>query len=111
MTIDHHSCYHTLLMVVAYQRRLFPRKIIREDISKGVLEPVARKFGVTSEQLVSRDRSAALRDARLVAVGLLRGHGPKALGRLMERDHSTIIWAERAFEARPDLQVIAASIR
>ena len=83
----------------------------REDISRGVLEPIAREFDVTVDQLVSRDRSQILCDARLVAVGALMRFGPAALGRLLDRDHSTIIAAERSLERRPDLQAIAAAVR
>lgn len=97
-------------MVVAYQRHLFPRQRVREDISCGVLEPVAREFGVTVEQIVSHQQGHPLRDARLVAIGLLRRHGPQALGRLLDRDHATIIHAERAYDARPDLQAIASRL-
>ena len=97
-------------MVVAYQRHLFPRQYVREDISRGVLEPVAREFGVTVEQMISRDQTRLMRDARLVAVGLLRRHGPSALSRLLGREHSTIIRSERSFDQRPDLQAIASRL-
>lgn len=102
-------------MVIAYQRRLFSfavarRRVVREDLSRGVLERVAREFGVTPERIVSHERTKPLCEARWVIVGLLRQHGPMALGRLLDRDHATIIHAERAFDARPDLQAIASRL-
>ncbi len=98
-------------MVLAYQRRLFSNPQAREDISRGMLEPIAREFDVTVDQLVSRDRSQPLCDARLVAVGALQRFGPAALGRLLHRDCSTIIAAERSLGRRPDLEAIVASVR
>ena len=101
-------------MVIAYQRRLFglgrTKNLVHEDLSRGVLERVAREFGVTPEQILSHDQRAELRDARLVVVGLLRKHGPSALGRLLDREHSSVIRAERVFDARPDLQAIASRL-
>ena len=77
-----------------------------------VLAAVARKFGVTFDELRSRDRHRRITNARHVAAWLLREQGlslneiGEALG---GRDHSTILSAVRKIqrEAERDERVAA----
>lgn len=55
---------------------------------------VCRRFGVLPEQVFSADRSREVSSARKVWATYLRddrGWGWSSIGRLMDRDHSTIM--------------------
>ena len=57
---------------------------------------------VTKEQLISPTRKRPIVIARQIAIGLIRKYNPEAtlmnIGKLFNRDHSTIIYAQRTFD-------------
>lgn len=64
-----------------------------------VLRYVARAFETTLPELIGTNRNAALVRARAAAVAILvrRGNGYAGTGRLMHRDHTTIIHSVRRY--------------
>lgn len=74
---------------------------------------VADAFVVTPDQLRSDSREPHLVEARWVAAWLLSQEGlsSPAIGRLINRDHSTVLHAIKQVESSADLQEIAASSR
>lgn len=61
------------------------------------LAMVCREHGVTPKELFSENRQRHLVDARAKLARKLsaKGLGPAAIGRLMNRDHSTILYLLR----------------
>jgi len=60
---------------------------------QAIIAAVADTFGVTTQYLTGPSRLPEMVDARKVAIRLLarRGLGPTAIGRLIGRDHSTVL--------------------
>ena len=61
---------------------------------------VCRHFGVTLDQLRSKDRHAHIADARHVAMWLLRERGLSfpAIARILHRDHTTVMSGVRKID-------------
>lgn len=62
---------------------------------RGIIETTAAAFGVSSQDLLSTRRVAALVSARHAAMWLARkrtGHGYLRLGNAFRRDHSTVMY-------------------
>lgn len=57
------------------------------------LAVVCREYGITPRELLGKNRQRHLVDARSALARKLkaRGQGPVAIGRLLNRDHSTVI--------------------
>lgn len=70
------------------------------DIAE-LLDRVCRHFSVTRAQLVSADRHAHIAQARQVAAWLLRerGFSYPAIGRELNKDHTTIMASVRKVNA------------
>lgn len=65
-----------------------------------LLERVCDRFGISMAELLSRDRHSNIAAARAVAAWLLREHGLSfpVIGRVLRRDHSTVLVAVRKVE-------------
>ena len=61
--------------------------------AQAIVERVARAYALTPEKLLSGDRHALLVEARRVAMQLLRERGMDVvtIGRVIGRDHSTVL--------------------
>lgn len=60
-----------------------------------VVRYVAKAYGITPAELVGSNRKASLVRARAAAIAILvrRGNGYAGTGRIMKRDHTTIMHA------------------
>jgi chromosomal replication initiation ATPase DnaA len=67
---------------------------------------IAAMHGFSAAALVARSRRQEVVEARAVAVWVLfaQGFGWSAIGRLMQRDHSTVAHAWRMVEYNPQLK-------
>jgi len=67
-----------------------------------IIQAVCMALEVTKDQLVSPTRKRPIVVARQIAIGLIRKYNPEAtlvnIGKLFNRDHSTIIYAQRTFD-------------
>ncbi len=75
--------------------------------STQILDGVAATFGVTADRLRGPRRDGRLCAARNVAYYLLReltDHSTTEIGRILNRDHSTVISGSQAIEARMEAQ-------
>lgn len=74
--------------------------------TRAICNGVAEYFGITTEELLGRDRSKSFCEARSIAMWLVRrrfGLSYPELGREFKRDHTTCISSVRRVErARPD---------
>lgn len=64
---------------------------------------IADHFGLTVEDLTGRSHSKAVAQPRMLAIFLCRkmtGHSSPAIGRHFNRDHSTVLKAEKDMAAR-----------
>lgn len=79
-----------------------------------LVQLTARHFGVPVSELLGRGRSKRLTHARHVAMWLVRhedaGWSYPEIGRLFERDHSSVWDAVRSVEASPVLREQALAI-
>ncbi len=68
-------------------------RVPRVLAAQTIVMAVADAFGVTTHRLTGPGRLPEMVDARKVAIWLLarRGLGPTAIGRLIGRDHSTVL--------------------
>lgn len=85
--------------------RLWPKwykPMQRSIVAVDVIDAVSRHYGVTREQIKGQGRGAELVDARwVVAKALERSGKPYAMiGRILNRDHTSIIHACRSFSTR-----------
>ena len=57
-----------------------------------VIGAVARAYNLQPADIVGRSRHALVVEARRVVIGLLAdaGYGPMSIGRMVQRDHSTV---------------------
>lgn len=68
-----------------------------------ILHEITARYGVTMEELRGRSRLSRCTMPRLIAYVRLRDETAlsyPAIGRMMDRDHSTIIYGERVARAR-----------
>lgn len=75
------------------------------EIAAVVFNEVKNEYGVTAFQLYSSSRHQAIREARQVFSHLMRKHTDMTLseiGKLVNRDHSTVIHACRTVESDID---------
>lgn len=83
--------------------RFLPLEPIRtpRDVLRGICANVARKHGVTVEDLYSHDRTRAFAYARFEAWACLSaiGWSSAKIGRVFGRDHSTILHGLKKFHA------------
>lgn len=79
------------------RRTLWPRwyrpPSLIASMPHATLDAVALHFGVTKDMILGLGRSSVLVDARVTCAAILRRRGLSynAIGRLMKRDHSTLI--------------------
>lgn len=74
---------------------------IQSDSVKEIIERVAKFYGVTPDQILSRDRTADVAEARQVAMFIaLPLSTSTGLGRLFKRDHGTVIYAKNTVKNR-----------
>ena len=88
------------------RREAFEALVERKNYAQNdVLAEVCKLFGCTIEDLKDRDnKKALLIDARTVAAVLLRDKGLSfpVIGRLMDRDHTSIIYLMQRFPKRAE---------
>jgi len=70
-----------------------PSSVPTPSWSSHTVTRVARAYGISPATLLSRRRDPLLVEARRVAMGLLaeRGLGPCWIGKVLARDHSTVL--------------------
>lgn len=81
---------------------LVPNRLGVDD----VLAEVARGFRVTVADILSRDRSPHVHMARVCSMAIIRewsGLSFPAIGRIFDREHTTVIHAVNKVMADPDL--------
>jgi chromosomal replication initiation ATPase DnaA len=71
-----------------------------------VLSWACRAAGTTINEVRSRDRTAAASARRMMVCALLRTQGASypQIGALVERDHVTVMHAQRIVDSRPELR-------
>lgn len=78
-----------------------------------VIAEVARGFRVSAEDVLGRDRSTHIHMARVCAMAVIRewsGLSFPAIGRLFDRDHTTVMHAINKVLADPDLRRSVAMV-
>lgn len=89
-----------------------------DDAMRRVVYKAAHRFGVTAKAVMGKDRDARTARARAVTYWLLRnGAGIDdesrplaAIGLLVDRDHSTVLYGVRRVEEDPALRSIAMQL-
>lgn len=71
-----------------------------------IIRTVARAYDLQPADIVGPDRSALVVEARRVVIRLLAdaGYGPMSIGRVVQRDHSTVTHHLAALHNRPTVQ-------
>ena len=80
------------------------RRFKRDRITKDeILDIVAKNCCVTASQILSRVRDREVIDARFIFVAVMKrefGHTLKHIGKILNRDHTTIIHSLETFQDR-----------
>jgi hypothetical protein len=86
--------------------------LTHDDIAQVLLEETARRFRITVEQIRSTDRRREVVDARAVAMAAMRYAGLSSpyIGKVMDRDHSTVLHAAGRVGETARLRRIAVDI-
>lgn len=67
-----------------------------------IIQAVCNALEVTKDDLIGITRKRPVVIARQIAIGLIRKYNPEAklvnIGKLFNRDHSTIIYSQRTFD-------------
>lgn len=86
-----------------------PREHAARRWLPGLLAELGARYHTTGAAILSPSQEPAPRTARLVAYWVLREAGLSlpGVGRLMGRDHSTVLSGCRRVEATPDLEAVA----
>jgi hypothetical protein len=96
---------------VARQAREEKRHLLRKNDVRAIQEAVADHFGVTWMELMSKRRDSKLVKPRYVALYLCRRltqHSLPQIARCFLRDHTTVLYAMKRMEGRPDDPDVAA---
>ena len=87
---------------------------VAEDVAaaQNVLISVAFAYGTSVEKIRSDSRRANVTAARQAAAWLLRQRGMSLtdIGRALNRDHTTVLYAVRKLDATPALRVLAEAV-
>jgi hypothetical protein len=87
------------------------RHLLRKDDVRVIQQAVADHFGVTWMELMSKRRDSKLVKPRYVALYLCRRltlYSLPQIARCFLRDHTTVLYAMKKMEARPDDPDVAA---
>lgn len=105
------------------RRQLRAMGVLRDDVdellskwstpTRVTLEAAAEAFGVSVVALLNKNREPSVDNARHVAASLLRGQGLSypAIGRLLGRDHTTMMNSCRRVSSSLMLTEVVAQVR
>ncbi|WP_285011286.1 helix-turn-helix domain-containing protein [Pedobacter faecalis] len=83
------------------QKQVMSRLNMRENDPVRIIEIVCEVLKLDRERLLSPLRSREYSEPRFIAIGMIIKTNPKmplkAIGRLFNRDHSTVIYARETF--------------
>lgn len=95
---------------IAKLERGAPAAVPRRERFHAILDTVASDFGVTTQELLGEGKAANLAVPRHIAMALARrmlGYSLPRIGRLLNRDHTTVLYGIRRITAlaedNPDL--------
>ena len=86
--------------------------LTHDDIAQVLLEETARRFRITVDQIRSADRRREVTDARAVAMAAMRYAGLTSvfIGRVVDKDHTTVLYAASRVGENARLRRVATDL-